>query len=187
MNRPNKVSGIQPTQHFVLRSRLGSSETPQRFMHYLRRLDVPELSELKHSLGQNMQLAIPYVEPFAASESDPWHRKMLYLVGGLFGLVGQPHQTTLRNRTNFGESVARLQIFQEQQVWLAPRLIQMLEGGEEQLGQHLAYLVGLLSHYQIPIDWEALLEDLFLWQREDRLVQQLWARSFHGYLVENAG
>lgn len=175
------------SQQHILRSRLGNSETPHRFVSYLRRLGEHDLANLKNSLGQETQLAIPYVEPFAAAESDDWNRKMLYLVAGLFGLAGSSQQASLLRRISFGESVARLQMLQGQNLWLAPRLIQLLEGDEAQLSHHLRYLVSLLAHHQIPIDWEALLEDLYLWQRQDRLAQQIWARTFHGYLMENAG
>jgi CRISPR type I-E-associated protein CasB/Cse2 len=189
MDKPDrKVQKPTPSSHqHILRSRLGNSETPHRFVSYLRRLGEHDLIHLKHSLGQEAHLAAPYIEPFAAAESDGWNRKMLYLVGGLFGLAGSSHEPSLLRRISFGESVARLQMFQGQKLWLAPRLIQLLEGDEAQLGHHLSYLVPLLAHYQIPIDWEALLEDLYLWQRQDRLAQQIWARSFHGYLMENAG
>jgi len=175
-----------PSKHHVLRSRLGNSKTPHRFVRYLQGLSESDLTNLKHSLDQRTHLAIPYVEPFALAESNTWNRRMLYLAGGLSGLAGPSPEAGLLRRINFGESVARLQMFQGQNLWLAPRLFQLLEGDEAQLSHHLIYLVPLLAHYQMPIDWEALLEDLYLWQREDRLAQQIWARSFHGYLMENA-
>ena len=70
MSKPDTrpVQQFDPGQHHVLRSRLGSSETPHRFMGYLRRLAKHDLAELKRSLGKNPQRATPYIEPFASEE-----------------------------------------------------------------------------------------------------------------------
>ncbi len=44
---------------------------------------------------------------------------------------------------------------------------------------HLQQVVRLLKTEAVPLDWERLLWDLRMWEREDRRVQWEWSRAFY--------
>lgn len=59
------------------------------------------------------------------------------------------------------------------------RLDILLSTHAEDVFAHLQQVVRLLKSAEVPVDWERLLWDLRMWDREDRRVQWAWSRSFY--------
>lgn len=158
------------------------------FVDFLRQLDRRAFAELRRSLGQAHSMsAIPYVEPFVASEESGWKRQMYYLVAGLLALVERPSEGPINQEhgkhqnaeANFGVSVAELYIKRERSGSIEQRFVRLLDADKEQLPNRMRQMVTLLHSQGLSIDWARLLDDLSAWRSDTRWVQHQWARSFY--------
>jgi CRISPR system Cascade subunit CasB len=62
---------------------------------------------------------------------------------------------------------------------LRRRMDAILAAHPDELFDHLRQVIRLLKSGEVPVDWDQLLWDLRNWEREDRLVQWQWSRSFY--------
>lgn len=162
------------------------SEKSDNFISYLWDLDRKGFATLRRSLSEDPGQAlatIPYIEPFAISEKSHWKWQMYYLVAGLFCFYERPleHGQTMPAalNSNMGESMANLYLSRDRSNSIEQRFVRLLDADSEQLPDRMRQVVALLRSEQIPVGWEALLEDLCFWNREDRRVQHRWARGFY--------
>jgi CRISPR system Cascade subunit CasB len=161
------------------------SEKSEKFIAHLWKLDRKAFAELRRSLGdapgQTMK-AIPYVEPFAATEKTSWNSQMYYLVAGLFCMVERPLEQAVQpssSKDNLGASIAKLYVGRERSGSIEKRFVTLLDADDKQLFDRLRQMVSLLCADGIAISWERLLNDLCYWHTDDRTVQHAWAKSFY--------
>lgn len=138
-----------------------------------------------------------------------WDRRMYYLVAGLWASVNtasviaaaaadeedeepsgdapiaEPPAQSLTergrlDRRSFGRAVVQLYRQRDRTESIERRFVALLDADEAQLPHHLRQMVQLLrTEDGIPIHWAELLADLRQWNRDDRRVQQRWARAFY--------
>jgi CRISPR system Cascade subunit CasB len=60
------------------------------------------------------------------------------------------------------------------------RFVALLDADSEGLFEHLRHAILLVRAHQIRVDWNDLLIAMFGWNREDRVIQRLWARAYWG-------
>jgi CRISPR system Cascade subunit CasB len=101
------------------------------------------------------------------------------------GTAAEPKVITLTERgrperRSFGRAVALLYLQRNRTESIEQRFVALLDADGEQLPHHLRQMVQLLRAEEgIRIYWVELLTDLRDWNRDDRRVQQLWARAFY--------
>lgn len=118
--------------------------------------------------------AYPYVEPFLRGEVEGWRRQMHYLVGGLWAAHWR------EGRTGPIVPLARacaLHQIKSGSASTERRFIHLLDADREQLPYRLRHMVALLN--EESIDFQILLSDLLFWSRDDKRVQNAWARDFY--------
>lgn len=123
--------------------------------------------------GQHIP-AFPYVEPFLKGEESGWRRDMHYLVAALWAAHWR------EGRTGAALPLARACAAHQLKSGSASterRFISLLDADREQLPHRLRQMVALLGEQ--PIDFEALLNDLLHWNRDDKRTQNAWARGFY--------
>jgi CRISPR system Cascade subunit CasB len=128
--------------------------------------------------------AFPYVEPFLKGEAEGWRRQMHYLVAGLWAA----HWREGRAESKVKLAVAIGRHDTEHRKGLSAndkdkptsterRFITLLDADEGQLPHRLRQMVALLNEQ--PLDFQSLLNDLLFWNRDDKRVQNAWARTFY--------
>lgn len=123
--------------------------------------------------GQFAQ-AFPYVEPFVKSDSNSWRRDMHYLVAGLWAAHWREGRTG--KRVSIGEACASHQM-QSGSASTERRFINLLDADRDQLAHRLRQMLALLKEQDI--DFVALLNDLLVWNDDQRRTQNAWARNFY--------
>ena len=121
--------------------------------------------------------AFPYVEPFLKGEAEGWRRQMHYLVAGLWAAhwrEGRAEALVLLAEACALHHIASGSASTER------RFIHLLDADAEQLPHRLRQMVALLNEQ--PINFQALLNDLLFWNRDDKRVQNAWARTFYRML-----
>lgn len=154
------------------------------FIAWLEKLNESEnrvRAVLRRSLafdpGQHIP-AFPYVEPFLKGEESGWRRDMHYLVAALWAAHWR------EGRTGAALPLARACAAHQLKSGSASterRFISLLDADREQLPHRLRQMVALLGEQ--PIDFEALLNDLLGWNRDDKRTQNAWARDFYRTLA----
>lgn len=127
--------------------------------------------------GQHIP-AFPYVEPFLKGEESGWRRDMHYLVAALWAAHWR------EGRTGAALPLARACAAHQLKSGSASterRFISLLDADREQLPHRLRQMVVLLGEQ--PVDFEALLNDLLGWNRDDKRTQNAWARDFYRALA----
>lgn len=127
--------------------------------------------------GQHIP-AFPYVEPFLKGEETGWRRDMHYLVAALWATHWR------EGRAGAALPLARACAAHQIKSGSASterRFINLLDADREQLLHRLRQMVALLGEQ--PIDFEALLNDLLQWNRDDKRTQNAWARNFYHTLA----
>ena len=85
-----------------------------------------------------------------------------------------------QDRRSFGRAIVQLYRQRNETESIERRFIALLDADEAQLAHHLRQMVQLVKAEEgIPIYWVELLTDLRNWNRDDRRVQQRWARAFY--------
>jgi len=128
--------------------------------------------------------AFPYVEPFLKGEAEGWRRQVHYLVAALWAAhwrEGQP-QTNIKLAVAVGlhdkERRDKLSAKERSKpTSTEKRFITLIDADEDQLPHRLRQMVALLGEQ--PIDFDALLNDLLGWKRDDKRFQNAWARGFY--------
>ncbi|MEF3192825.1 MAG: type I-E CRISPR-associated protein Cse2/CasB [Halothiobacillaceae bacterium] len=118
--------------------------------------------------------AFPYVEPFLKDEQDDWRRDVHYLVAALWAAHWR------EGRTDAAQPLARACAAYQRERKTASterRFINLLDADREQLPHRLRQMIALLKEQ--PIDFERLLSDLLGWHRDDKRIQNAWARDFY--------
>lgn len=118
--------------------------------------------------------AFPYVEPFLKGEAEGWCRQMHYLVAGLWAAHWREGRAGMS--TPLAEACAQHQVANGSES-TERRFIDLLDADREQLPHRLRQMVALLN--ERPIDFQMLLKDLLSWNRDDKRVQNAWARFFY--------
>lgn len=151
------------------------------WLEKLNEADSKARAVLRRSLafdpGQHIP-AFPYVEPFLKGEESGWHRDMHYLVAALWAAHWR------EGRAGTALPLARACAAHQLKSGSASterRFISLLDADREQLPHRLRQMVALLGEQ--PIDFEALLNDLLHWNRDDRRTQNAWARNFYRALA----
>lgn len=84
------------------------------------------------------------------------------------------------DRRSFGRAVIQLYRQRDRTESIERRFIALLDADETQLAHHLRQMIQLVKAEEgIRIHWVELLTDLRNWNRDDRRVQQRWARAFY--------
>lgn len=85
-----------------------------------------------------------------------------------------------QDRRSFGRAVAQLYRQRNETESIERRFIALLDADETQLAHYLRQMIQLVRAEEgIRIHWAELLTDLRNWNRDDRRVQQRWARAFY--------
>jgi CRISPR system Cascade subunit CasB len=161
------------------------------WLEKLNEADSKARAVLRHSLafdpGQHIP-AFPYVEPFLKGMKEGWRRDVHYLIAALWAAhwrEGQP-QTKIKLAVAVGlhdkERRDKLSAKERSKpTSTEKRFITLLDADEDQLPHRLRQMVALLGEQ--PIDFDALLNDLLYWYRDDKHVQTTWARDFYHTLT----
>lgn len=118
--------------------------------------------------------AFPYVEPFLKGEESGWRRDVHYLVAALWaahwreGRAGAAHALAHACATHQLDSGSAS---------TERRFISLLDADRDQLPHRLRQMVALLGEQ--PIDFQAMLNDLKLWDSDTKRIQNTWARDFY--------
>ena len=153
----------------------------QAFIERLWKLERADLAELRRSLAFDVGTHAPafrVIEPFTLKAQN-WERNMHYLVGGLFALIERPTGIvkTLEPKS-IGLSIAKLFVDRGKTPSVEARFIALLDADAEQLPYRLRQMIALLRDSN-PIDWKTLLDELRLWNLEDKRIQRRWAQAFY--------
>ncbi len=157
------------------------------WLEQLNEADNKARAVLRRSLsfdpGQHIP-AFPYVEPFLKGVEEGWRRDMHYLVAGLWAAHWREGQTDSRIKLAVAagqydlERRNRVSVDERRKTTSTEkRFITLLDADEEQLPHRLRQMVALLGEQ--PIDFDALLDGLLRWNRDDKRTQNAWARDFY--------
>lgn len=147
------------------------------WLEQLNQTDSKARAILRRSLafrpGQHIP-AFPYVEPFLKGEQEGWRREVHYLVAALWAAhwrEGRADATLPLARASANHQISSGSASTER------RFINLLDADREQLPHRLRQMVALLGEW--PVDFDALLHDLLHWSRDDKRIQNAWARGFY--------
>jgi CRISPR system Cascade subunit CasB len=116
-----------------------------------------------------------YVEPFLRGEEEGWRRQTYYLVAGLWAAhwrEGREHSTIPLAR-----ACALHPAKEGNAASTERRFIHLLDSDPSQLPHRLRQMVMLLK--EEPLDFRMLLNDVLIWNRDDKRVQNAWARQYY--------
>lgn len=123
--------------------------------------------------GQHIP-ALPYVEPFLKGEVANWRRDVHYLVAALWAAHWREGRAGAALPLARACAAHQIKSGSASTEW---RFINLLDADREQLPHRLRQIVALLGEQ--PIDFDALLNDLLHWRRDDKRTQNAWARDFY--------
>lgn len=118
--------------------------------------------------------AFPYVEPFLKEDVKPWRRQMFYLVAGLWAAHWRERKATAP--LSIGKACAVYRDVSGSSS-TESRFIALLDADPDQLPHRLRQMVALLKEQ--PLDFGALLQDLFFWNSDEKRTQKAWAKDFY--------
>lgn len=163
------------------------------FINYLEGLNQSD-SRVRATLRRSLAFtpgeyvpAFPYVEIFLKSDTDDWRRKAFYLVAGLWAMHWREGRSGLP--LTIGKACAALdcekrgKLSQEDRRKTSnteKRFITLIDSDTDQLPHRLRQMIALLKEQ--TIDYDVMLNDLFLWNKEQKQVQHAWARQFYKQL-----
>lgn len=124
--------------------------------------------------------AYPYVEPFLKGEVEGWRRQVHYLAGGLWAAHWREGRTAPVTALS---SACALHQLKSGSASTERRFIHLLDADREQLPHRLRQMVALLNEQ--PLDFQSLLNDLLFWNRDDKRMQNTWARDFYRTLTSS--
>lgn len=149
---------------------------------------------LRRSLGYAPGTFVPsfaYVEPFLQPETSAWRRQTNYLVAGLWashwreGRAGAPETfATACGLLDNEKRIASRNDVLDRISSTEARFIQVLDADAEQLVYRLRQMVALVIEY--PVNFDALLKDLFGWRDGRKIVQNRWAKDFYRTRVQRS-
>jgi CRISPR system Cascade subunit CasB len=154
---------------------------PDEFFQELAQLaeaDSAVVAVLRRSASYDPGLyppAFPSIEPYVHGLGN-WQRKATYLAAACWaqgtrrnhgeGLAFPVAARTLRNHQSMGSKS------------IEQRFTALLDADSDELQWRLRHLTTQLAAAAIPMDWPALLKDLWAWNSQTRYVQIKWAREF---------
>jgi len=151
------------------------------WLEKLNEADSKAKAVLRRSLtfepGQHVP-AYPYVEPFVKDDDGRWRREMHYLVAGLWAAHWRDGRAG--PLSPLAKACAAHQL-KSGSASTERRFISLLDADHEQLPHRLRQMVALLGEQNI--DFDALLRDPLAWNRDDKRVQNAWARDFYRTLI----
>ena len=142
------------------------------------------LAALRRGLGKppgSVAEMYPYVMRYLPERASRNAEDAYFLIAALFAwhqldwTAGEER----KERRNFGASFHRLALSADSQS-IEKRFVALLDARGEDLPEHLRHAVGLLKSKEIPVDWVQLLEQVSVWDHDDRRVQRAWARAYWG-------
>ena len=142
------------------------------------------LAALRRGLGKppgTVAEMYPYVMQYLPERASRSEEDAYFLIAALFAWH-QLDWTTgerFKKQRNFGASFRRLAVSADSQS-LEKRFVALLDARREDLPEHLRHAIGLLKSKEIPVDWVQLLEQVSVWDRDDRHVQRAWAGAYWG-------
>lgn len=147
------------------------------WLEQLNETDSKARAILRRSLafdpGQNIP-SFPYIEPFLKGEQTGWRRDVHYLVAALWAAHWREGRTSAAS--SLARACAAHQI-KSDSASTERRFISLLDADREQLPHRLRQMVALLAEQSI--DFGALLNDVLHWNRDDKRIQNTWARDFY--------
>ncbi len=157
---------------------------------YVEKGKRAELAALRRGLGKPPGSApemYPLVVPWLPAGIGLREEEAYYLTASLFAAHPEWWRASESEKwgNNLGASFYRLAKKKESGS-IEKRFMAILNSQREDLSVHLRHAVSLFKSGSIPVDWVCLLRDLRGWDREDRLVQRNWAKSFWGYFTEES-
>lgn len=116
-----------------------------------------------------------YILPYLPDDPPSWLRTAAYLVAPLFAM--HPLSTS---EGNLGQHMAQL-AFAGTGGGVTRRFELLLTAQPEDLARRLGYVISLLKHAKIPVNWGQLLRDLtdFAFPDSRHRVIQRWATAFY--------
>jgi CRISPR system Cascade subunit CasB len=122
--------------------------------------------------------AFPYVEPSLGGLSE-WRRSATYLAVSCWALAARRKQGGQCEPLTLPRAVHDLKVRSiNTSKNIEVRFTTLLDSDEDELQWRLRHLTSQLASAAIAVDWPELLEDIWRWTREDRMVQTKWARQF---------
>jgi CRISPR system Cascade subunit CasB len=156
--------------------------------HLITNDDRAALAALRRGLGQRpgetMEL-YPYVVPYVQRLRYTSDENAYYIIASLVGLYPTLswERGDGKQLTNLGASLALLK--EDSGDSLEKRFVALLNAHADDLPEHLRQAISLLKSKDKPVNWLRLLRDIKQWDRENRMVQRLWAKGFWGEAVED--
>lgn len=147
------------------------------------RQDRAALAHLRRGLGrkpgESMEM-YPYVGRFIGERTDVSHDRAVFLISALFA----DYSNAAQNVGDLGRSVRQLAKDTGSDS-IERRFVALLDAEADDLHYYLRQMVGLLKANEIPLNWNALFNDIRYWGNPNRGVQRKWARSFWGSAETN--
>ncbi|HEU5348622.1 MAG TPA: type I-E CRISPR-associated protein Cse2/CasB [Ktedonobacterales bacterium] len=140
------------------------------------------LAALRRGLGKppgTVAEMYPYVVQYLPKQAGQRVEDAYFLIAALFAwhqldwTAGEERKV---NR-NFGASFRRLALSVDSQS-TEKRFVALLDARGEDLPEHLRHAIGLLKSKEIPVDWVQLLEQVSVWDHDNRRVQRAWAGAY---------
>ena len=140
------------------------------------------LAALRRGLGKppgTVAEMYPYVVQYLPKQASQRVEDAYFLIAALFAwhqldwTAGEERKV---NR-NFGASFRRLALSVDSQS-TEKRFVALLDARGEDLPEHLRHAIGLLKSKEIPVDWVQLLEQVSVWDHDNRRVQRAWAGAY---------
>jgi CRISPR system Cascade subunit CasB len=125
--------------------------------------------------------AFPYVEPFSHGRGE-WQRQATYLAAACWAKSRRQRDGSQQGNGQL-LAVGLRKLSQDPANAHASKNIEkrfttLLDADADELFWRLRQITAVLDAASIPIDWPALLADLWYWNHPDRFVQVRWARQF---------
>jgi CRISPR system Cascade subunit CasB len=125
--------------------------------------------------------AFPYVELLTHGQGE-WRRQATYLVAACWAKSRRPLASSgFQPSQKLAVALRRLSLDPANPLAsknIENRFTALLDADHDELAWRLRQVTTLLDAASIPIDWPALLSDLWRWNHPDRYVQLRWARQF---------
>ena len=119
--------------------------------------------------------AFPSIEPYVYGLGD-WQRKATYLVAACWAQAARQDHSQRLTLPTAARTLRQHEALGSKNV--EQRFTALLDADSDELQWRLRHLTSQLTAAAIPVDWPALLEDLWSWNSQARNVQIRWAREF---------
>lgn len=119
--------------------------------------------------------AFPPIEPYVQGLGD-WQRRATYLTAACWAQAARRDLSQGMDLPVAARTLRHHQAMGSKNI--EQRFTALLDADRDELQWRLRHLTSQLAAAAIPIDWPALLQDLWFWNSQTRHVQIKWAREF---------